>query len=368
MSETFYKVISPDRKWYWFPVFAILKLISFVYLLGHHFRLWAYRWGVFPRRRLDCRVISVGNLTLGGTGKTPFVMMIAETLRGNGFKPAILSRGYGGKSGNPVNVVCDGKQTLLSPEWAGDEAVMMAEKLKNVPVLTGADRYQTGQYALEHFGVDTLVLDDGFQHLALNRDLDILLFDHLRPLGNGHLFPAGELREPAGETKRADVVCFTHYSGGPINFDSRILGSVPQVKTHLRLDSVIRMDDEEVLDAEVLKNEPVAAFCGIAKPEGFRQILLDAQIRLKFFKAFPDHHPYTARDIRELEARAVKEGARFFLVPEKDAVKLKDMKFNLPFFKVVIELEMLEGREAFNKQLLGAGSARKRSMARGNRQ
>jgi tetraacyldisaccharide 4'-kinase len=355
MSEIFYKIISPDRKWYWFPVFVILMLISFVYSLGHHFRLWAYKWGVFPSRKLDCRVISVGNLTLGGTGKTPFVMMIAETLRGNGLKPAILSRGYGGKSGNPVNVVCDGKQTLLSPEWVGDEAVMMAEKLKNVPVLTGPDRYQTGRYALEHFDIDTLVLDDGFQHLALNRDLDILLFDHFRPLGNGHLFPAGELREPARETRRADMVCFTHYSGGAINFDPGLLGSVPQVKTHLRLDSIIRMGDEEVLDTEIFKKEPVAAFCGIAKPEGFRQILRDSQIQPKLFKSFPDHHPYTLQDIKELESRAIKEGAKFILLPEKDAVKLKDMEFTLPFFKVVIELEILEGRETFNKQLLGAG-------------
>ncbi|MFP6637398.1 MAG: tetraacyldisaccharide 4'-kinase [Nitrospinaceae bacterium] len=351
MSEIFYKIISPDRKWYWAPVFGILNLISFFYLMGYYFRRWAYRWGVFPSRRLDCRVISVGNLTLGGTGKTPFVMMIAETLRGNGFKPAILSRGYGGKSRDSVNVVCDGKQTLLSPERVGDEAVMMAEKLKNVPVLTGPDRYQVGLYALEHFGVDILILDDGFQHLALNRDLNILLFDHSRPLGNGHLFPAGELREPAGEASRADMVCFTRYSGGAIKLNPKLLGSIPQVKTNLRLDSMIRMEDGEVLDADFLINEPVVAFCGIAKPEGFRKILLDSKVQLKFFKAFPDHHPYTQQDIKELEACAVKQGARFLLISEKDAVKLKGMKFSLPFYKVVIELEILEGRETFNQQI-----------------
>ena len=351
MSEIFYKVIAPDRKWYLLPVFGALKLFSFFYSCAHQFRLWAYRWGGLPRRKLDCRVISVGNLTLGGTGKTPFVMMIAETLRGNGMKPAILSRGYGGESREPVNVVCDGKKTLLSPEWAGDEAVMMADKLKNVPVLTGPDRYKTGQYALQHFDVDTLILDDGFQHLALKRDLDILLFDHARPLGNGHLFPAGELREPAKETKRADMVCFTRYSGGPVDFDPQLLESVPQVKTHLRLDSIIRMSDEEVLDAEILKGEPVAAFCGIAKPEGFRQILLDTKIQLKLFRAFPDHHAYTLKDIKDLEASAEKEGVRFILISEKDAVKLKNMKLTGPFFKVVIELEILEGRETFNKQI-----------------
>jgi tetraacyldisaccharide 4'-kinase len=240
---------------------------------------------------------------------------------------------------------------FLSPELVGDEAVMMGEKLKNIPVLTGPDRYQTGQYALEHFGVDILILDDGFQYLALKRDLDILLFDHSRPLGNGHLFPAGELREPAKETRRADLVCFTRYSGGAINFNTSLLGSSPQVKTHLRLDSVIRMNDDEVLDAEILKNEQVAAFCGIAQPEGFRQILLDSQIQPIFFQSFPDHHAYTLQNIKELEARAVKEGARLLLLPEKDAVKLNDIKFTLPFFKVVIELEILEGREIFNKKI-----------------
>ena len=112
-----------------------------------------------------------------------------------------------------VNVVCDGKNVLLSPEVAGDEAVMMAERLKNIPILTGSDRYQTGRYAIEHFGVDTIILDDGFQHLGLKRDTNILLFDHQRPFGNGQLFPAGELREPKREARRADLVCVTRYSG-----------------------------------------------------------------------------------------------------------------------------------------------------------
>jgi len=296
-------------------------------------------------------VISVGNLTLGGTGKTPFVMMIAETLRGNGYKPAILTRGYGGKSNKVVNVVCDGKSILLSPDWVGDEAVMMAEKLKNVPIITGSDRFQTGRYALENFEIDTLILDDGFQHLALRRDLDILLCDHQRPLGNNHLFPAGELREPASETQRADIVCFTRYSGGPVKFSQKFLGSIPQIKTHLRLDSIINMENDDVCDAEALKNQPVVAFCGIANPEGFRQILEDSQVQLKMFKAFPDHHVYSLQDIKELESRALEEGGKLILISEKDAVKLKDIKFSLPFYKVVIDLEILEGREIFNKKI-----------------
>ena len=278
-------------------------------------------------------------------------MMIAETLRGNGYKPAILTRGYGGKSNKLVNVVCDGKSLLLSPDWVGDEAVMMAEKLKNVPIITGSDRFQTGRYALENFEIDTLILDDGFQHLALRRDLDILLCDHQRPLGNNYLFPAGELREPASETRRADMVCFTRYLGGPVKFSQKFLGSIPQIKTHLRLDSIINMENDDVCDAEALKNQPVVAFCGIANPEGFRQILEDSQVQLKVFKAFPDHHVYSIQDIKDLESRALKEGGKLILVSEKDAVKLKDIKFSLPFYKVVIDLEILEGREIFNKKI-----------------
>jgi len=278
-------------------------------------------------------------------------MMIAETLRGNGYKPAILTRGYGGKSNKLVNVVCDGKSLLLSPDWVGDEAVMMAEKLKNVPIITGSDRFQTGRYALENFEIDTLILDDGFQHLALRRDLDILLCDHQRPLGNNYLFPAGELREPASETRRADMVCFTRYLGGPVKFSQKFLGSIPQIKTHIRLDSIINMENDDVCDAETLKNQPVVAFCGIANPEGFRQILEDSQVQLKMFKAFPDHHVYSLQDIKDLESRALKEGGKFILVSEKDAVKLKDIKFSLPFYKVVIDLEILEGREIFNKKI-----------------
>ncbi len=238
LEKFFYQVISPQRKFYHIPIYLGLKIISGIYFWAIQFRLWAYRWGLFPQRKLDCRVISVGNLTLGGTGKTPFVIMIAETLRGHGRKPAILSRGYGGRSNKEVNVVCDGRTILMTPDFAGDEPVMIAQRLQNIPVLTGADRYQAGRYAMDNFGVDSLVLDDGFQHLSLQRDFDILLFDHQRPFGNGSLFPAGELREPASSARRADRVCVTRYAGKgrTPGVDSKLLGDIPIMKTSMRLD------------------------------------------------------------------------------------------------------------------------------------
>ncbi|MEC7641737.1 MAG: tetraacyldisaccharide 4'-kinase, partial [Nitrospinota bacterium] len=213
MSRLYYKIIDPDRKFYCQPIYFLLRAVSIIYKTLLIIRLWCYRSGVLRTRKLDCRVISVGNLTLGGVGKTPMVMMIAEALRRQGRKPAILSRGYKGNSLDAVNVVCDGERILLSSEMAGDEAVMMARRLKNIPILTGSNRYLTGQHALRHLDADTLILDDGFQHLCLYRDLNILLLDHRHPFGNGALFPAGDLREPVDEIRRAHILCITRHVG-----------------------------------------------------------------------------------------------------------------------------------------------------------
>lgn len=316
--------------------------------------MWAYRWDLFPSHKLECRVISVGNLTLGGTGKTPVVMMIAEILRGNGRKPGILSRGYGGNSRNEINVVCDGKNILLSTEVAGDEAVMMAKRLRNVPVLVGSDRYQTGRYAIKHFGVDTLILDDGFQHLALKRDMNILLFDHQRPFGNGQLFPAGELREPKKEVRRADFVCITRYSGSsyPPGISEQLIKGLPLVKSTLRLDSLLNLNDGEIFDVKKLQDQPVAAFSGIANPDDFRKLLEKTGARVVCYHPFPDHHEYTLVDLKHIEDSARKSGAKFILTTEKDAVKVNSSSITIPLYKVALEMEILEGRETFNQHVL----------------
>jgi len=353
-ERLYYRIITPQRKFYHFPIYLILKLLSLFYLWGHCFRMWAYRWDLFPSHKLECRVISVGNLTLGGTGKTPVVMMIAEILRGNGRKPGILSRGYGGNSKNEINVVCDGKNILLSTEVAGDEAVMMAKRLRNVPVLVGSDRYQTGRYAIKHFGVDTLILDDGFQYLALKRDMNILLFDHQRPFGNGQLFPAGELREPKKEVRRADFVCITRYSGSsyPPGISKQLIKDLPLVKSTLRLDSLLNLNDGEIFDVKKLQDQPVAAFSGIANPNDFRKLLEKSGARVVCYHPFPDHHEYTLADLKHIEDSAQKSGAKFILTTEKDAVKINSSSITIPLYKVALEMEILEGREMFNQHVL----------------
>jgi tetraacyldisaccharide 4'-kinase len=354
LESFFHEVISPKRPLHLMPVYGVLRLVAVFYRLGQWVRAGLYRLGVFKTRRLDCRVISIGNLTLGGTGKTPTVMMVADTLRRKGFKPAILSRGYGGQSGEFVNVVNDGQQTLLSPEMVGDEPVMMAQRLKDIPVLTGRIRYETGKYAIEQFGVDVLILDDGYQHLPLHRDLNILLCDATRPFGNGVVFPAGELREPLSAMDRADVICLTRCredsQTGPI--DESNSRQVPVIKTGLRVQSVIELSSGKETGMEAVQNQPVAAFCGIAHPLDFFHTLEQVPVQIVNQDYFSDHHDYSTDDLKTIESRAKQAGAKLIVTTEKDAVKLRGYTFDLPVYAVRIALEILEGQEAWDRLLL----------------
>ena len=354
LESFFREVISPKRPLHLMPVYGLLRLVSPFYSLVQRLRAQLYRQKIFPTRRLDCRVISIGNLTLGGTGKTPMVMMAADTLRRQGFKPAILSRGYGGNSTAPVNVVCDGQQILLLPEAVGDEPVMMARRLKTVPVLTGRNRYETGQYAIEHFGVDVLILDDGYQHLSLHRDLNILLCDAARPFGNGVVFPAGELREPLDALQRADIICRTRCRDECLSdaIDSWNRRKVPVVRTAYQVVSVIHLQKGEETGIEKLQDRPVAAFCGIAHPLDFFHMLEQVPVRIVHQNFFPDHHPYSTDELKKIENRAKQSGAQCIVTTEKDAVKLRNHPFELPAYAVRIELEILEGQEEFNRLLL----------------
>ncbi|MBW2599013.1 MAG: tetraacyldisaccharide 4'-kinase [Deltaproteobacteria bacterium] len=186
-------------------LFPISILYSGVVRLRNLF----YQTGLFKVRKLGCRVISVGNITVGGTGKTPMVIMLANLLNEKGYRPAILSRGYAGKGKSRVNIVSDGKNLLMSPKNAGDEPALIAKSVRNVPVITGKNRYLTGKYAIEHFRADVLILDDAFQHRSVFRDIDIVLLDNQKPFGNGFTIPRGELREPASALERADIIVKT---------------------------------------------------------------------------------------------------------------------------------------------------------------
>ena len=192
---------------------VLLTLLSFVYALILQLRVLVYKAGLLRSFRLPCPVISVGNLTVGGTGKTPMTLYLARWFMDRGKRVVILSRGYGGSLEGTIRIVADGSTILLSPGDAGDEPYLLANSLPGVMVVIGSDRYQAGCLALERLNPDIFILDDGFQHLRLKRDLNLLLLDCEKPFGNGRTLPAGILREPVSAIERADLVIFTRCNG-----------------------------------------------------------------------------------------------------------------------------------------------------------
>ncbi|MGV7220702.1 MAG: tetraacyldisaccharide 4'-kinase [Nitrospinales bacterium] len=346
----YYKVISPQREFYLAPLYLILRLVSVFYSAAMLARAFFYRIGVFQVHHLQGKVIGVGNLTLGGVGKTPAVMMIAELLFKKGLKPVILSRGYKGTLDGKTGIVCDGHKVLLTSDVAGDEPVMMAERLKNIPIIVGSNRYESGKLAEEKFGAKTFILDDSFQHLALHRDLNILLCDQDKPFGNGIVFPAGDLREPVSQTKRADLIVITrcNVSQTPNEFQ-RI--QVPIIKTNIHLQSFNRFDTNEEIDPRVLGDEKVLAFCGIGKPDDFFSTLEKAGVNVVSRKPYPDHYRFTIKDIKSLENDARAVGATYLVMTEKDAVKLVGLNLTLPILIAKVKMVIIEGEEVFERLL-----------------
>ena len=337
------------------PLHIFFYLLSLPYGGAVRARNRLFDLGVLRQEKVGCPVVSVGNLTVGGTGKTPMVILLAGLLRQWGLRPAVLSRGYGGKSPSDVLVVSDGRQILAGPEEAGDEPVLIARRLKGIPVLAGAKRALTGRYARENFGVDVMVLDDGFQHRWIHRDLDIVLLDSRQPLGNGLLLPRGPLREPPAALVRAGVIVFTRSedSTGP-SMDkelSGILSGRPVLRTRIRPTNIVGADGAE-LPLSFLAGKKVFAFAGIAQPDSFRQTLEGLGGVIAGFRAFPDHHRYTAEDWGRIEHDAGLARADLVLATEKDLVKLQGIAQALSrLHGLAIETEILEGRDRLEEAL-----------------
>ncbi len=270
-------------------------------------------------------------------------------------RPAVLSRGYGGKSASGVLVVSDGRQILAGPEDAGDEPVLIARRLRDVPVLAGPKRVITGRYALEHFDIDAILLDDGFQHRYLMRDLDIVLLDSRQPLGNGFVLPRGPLREAPSALERAGLIAFTRSEDGaapPVDRRlSAILSRRPSLRTRIRPTILVGADGTE-LPLSFLAGKKVFAFAGIAQPESFRQTVEGLGGVIAGFRAFPDHHRYTAEDWGRIEHDAGLARADIVLATEKDLVKLQGIpQAPSRIHGLAIETEILEGRDRLEEAL-----------------
>ena len=327
----------------------LLPPLSALYDVVTRTRLSLYRRGTFHTEKLDRPVISVGNITVGGTGKTPLVGWIARTIARSGKKVCILTRGYGRDNPQRQTVVSDGKSILASSAEAGDEPYLLATNLLGVAaVISNADRIAAGGYAIEKFGTDCFVLDDGFQHLRLARDLDIVTIDATNPWGGGHLLPYGRLRESPSGLSRADCVVLTRCD------QADDLDSLREKIRALIRGSVFESTMQPVGKLEV--PGPVAAFCAVGNPSSFFTQLKKAGYELAVEKAFRDHHAYSQKDIDELASAATRAGATSLITTAKDAVKLKSVSSSLPLHVFRIDIK-IQPEESFAQLILNAAEA-----------
>jgi tetraacyldisaccharide 4'-kinase len=313
----------------------ILPPLSVLYGAVTRTRLSLYRRGTFHSTRLDRPVISVGNITAGGTGKTPLVEWVSRVLAAAGKKVCILTRGYGRDNPDRMIVVSDGQTVFSNPSEAGDEPFLLATNLLGqAAVISSADRVAAGNEAIKHLNSDCFVLDDGFQHLRLERDLNLLTIDATNPWGSGHLLPYGRLREPLSGLSRADCIVITR-TDQVKNLDAlhgeirTFAPGVPIFRSRMNISQIVSLDGS----AEALI-PPVAAFCAIGNPRSFFDAVTHEVV---LQKAFTDHHRYSQSDIDSLIDAARRAGANSLITTEKDAVKLRSLSFQLPCYVQKIE-------------------------------
>jgi len=327
-----------------------LHLFSLLYGFAVIIRLLLYSSGLLKTSEIGCKVVSVGNITVGGTGKTPAVEFIVSRLRERGVKAAVLSRGYGGKRQSGAAILSDGKTFYLGPGEAGDEPYMLAKKLRGVPVLVGADRTLLARLAVAEFDPDILVLDDGFQHVRLKRDLDILLIDGEKGLGNGSLFPRGPLREPLSALKRAGIVLITKSLRRADSIEEMISNSAHRpliFKSSYRAVRLVSVGGSKDIGMEELSGARIMALSAIADPDSFTSTLKGLGAKLLCRAEFPDHHDYGKADLEKINEEARLKGAEYVVTTGKDAVKIEqiEMRWALPLFSLEIDLDM-GGKEA----------------------
>ncbi len=331
------------------------KKFSSLYFIGRPFsplysaimktREAFYFKGIKRRHKLDIPIISVGNLTMGGTGKTPIVALLASLLQKEGFKPAIISRGYGGAAGNKVNVVSDGNEIFLDAEAAGDEPCFLAKNLPGIPVLTGIVRILPCNHAVKQLDCNILILDDGFQHMAVRRDLDLVLFSAATLAGNSRVFPGGDLREPVSALKRGHAFIIT---GVTDELRERCIGfkkllqqrypDTPVFFTFYQAVGTTSLAHNTVQELSELP-APLFAFCGIAQPHLFQKSLETENIPISGFMPLRDHQAFTPSLMKTIITQAEKSGAKGLITTEKDLIKLKKDSFQLPCFALKMEVQ-----------------------------
>lgn len=336
----------------------LLSPLGWLYGLGVEVRNAFYDHGLFRAYDLGAKTISIGNITAGGTGKTPLVALVAEILAKKGEKVCILTRGYGRTDVHSRVVVCDWENVLADAAGGGDEPVELARKLLGKSVIVAdPDRVSAARWAIERFGITAFVLDDGFQHRRAKRDIDIVCIDATDPFGGGAVLPAGTLREPLKGLERANAIVITRSNLAAStdafierlrqwNRESPIFRASSTVSGVSKLEDFLGGIETPGEDREFTTNGYL--FCGLGNPESFRAQLIKENFPVSGFRKFADHHIYSQSDLRVLESAAEKAGAGCLITTGKDAVKLAGLDVHLPCFVISSKLE-LNDRSAFEK-------------------
>jgi tetraacyldisaccharide 4'-kinase len=327
-----------------------LSFLSKLYGFALSIRLFLYRAGIFKSRKLKTKVISVGNVTVGGTGKTPLVIYLAEKLKEKKKRVVILTRGYKRKNKNMVDLNRENKDKF-SWEEVGDEPFLMSRRLEDIPIMVTKHRFVSGVYAIKKYDPDVLILDDGFQHLKLQRDLDLVVVDSTNPWGNGKLLPAGILREPLSSLKRVNIFILTKTDQASDlaetkNTLKQYKPQAPMVDSVYRISSVEDLSDQSTVDSDALENKKALAFSGIGNPQSFENSLRQLKISVVRHRIFNDHFAYRLKDLLSLIAEAKSLGADFLVTTEKDSVRIPMInRLEVPIYVLRIDLQITSGEE-----------------------
>jgi tetraacyldisaccharide 4'-kinase len=329
---------------------ALLWLPARLYELAVRLRVAAYETDYLKEKRLDAAVISIGNLTFGGTGKTPMVEYVARYLKSEDHSVAILTRGYGRESSGMKVLNGPGPEAGArekSYREVGDEPAMLARALPEIPIIVDRDRHKAGAWAGERLGCDVLILDDGYQHLSLARDLNILLIDATDTFGGFEMAPFGRLREPLYGIKRADVVIVTRadraFDQGQTEAIIKLHcgAKVPVMYFSSAITELKHLATGLSYDVKEFTGWKVAVACGIANPEAFADDLLQVGISIVSERFFPDHHPFDQADVDAITRDAREAGAEAVVTTEKDAVRLEGLKYggDVPIYAARLQLQ-----------------------------
>ena len=328
---------------------ALLLPLSLIYAVVIQIRNWLYDIGILPRSAMPCKVISIGNLTVGGTGKTPTVAMMAEEMFRHKHSVCVVSRGYK-RTTKGTLLVSNGSDVLAGADECGDEPFLLAISLPGIPIIVDENRVRGAHFAINTFNPNVILLDDAFQHRRIRRNVDVVLVDASAGFGNNWLLPAGPLREPLRSLKRAHVILFTR-----VEKNLKLSALKDIIAKHCSApicaanhDPVVIQDLEgREVDIQAIKGRKVFAFCGIGRPASFYSLLKQLGAEIKGVRTFKDHHTYTAEDKKILVKSAKKYGAEMLITTEKDRVRLSPEYFSIPLWTLKIKMVLQFGAEEF---------------------